>query len=607
MKLFSLTIGAIILISTTTAAPASSKKCGSKYGECDPGYCCSKYNWCGRSNDHCLVSKGCQSEFGLCDNDNDISNNKFSKRDKKPKYDEDFYLLKVKDPSSKNRKRQEISDTVDATISEIHNLIMDNIDTYKNVTVLQEMEETANILRKRNTESSTTTESPLVYPISSYNEKTILYSYLSGELLKKVLSMSNIVGFEKNFIYEKEEEIYNREDILEDTKWNDFKVRKNSPLHLSLISQGKYDDEIIDQYDDNYYYQKKGGKGISMFIFDDGFRFDYKEFSNSNRITKCLIGVDQGNIYEVESEMHCGSTNYTTDNHGTKVATIAGGRFHGVADNINIYGVVLNDFSSASIVSALTYIKDKMFVPHKTIFNFSFGGFDYINIPSDESDEKKYYRKIEQELINEMSNDGAIFVASAGNSNRKVYDTKRNVIHIPSGFDNVIAVGGVSSTDKDVINRRLKRAPNSNSGKLVDIHAPYDVTISYKCHNDTIIKDNRVSGTSFSSPIVAGVAAVIMSDNKKIQFNSESMLKYLLNISQKNVISDDGGSANNFINNGKHIVYSQNNIYYGCGIFSGNKHCGENECCSKDGFCDESGSDYCSIDEGCQIEFGICE
>jgi len=40
-------------------------RCGKKFGtRCPDGQCCSKYGWCGYSLDHC--TKGCQSEFGRC-------------------------------------------------------------------------------------------------------------------------------------------------------------------------------------------------------------------------------------------------------------------------------------------------------------------------------------------------------------------------------------------------------------------------------------------------------------------------------------------------------------------------------------------------------------
>jgi len=48
-----------------------SGQCGKGIGSCPSGYCCSKYGWCGKSSDHCLASKGCQSSFGECKNDNE--------------------------------------------------------------------------------------------------------------------------------------------------------------------------------------------------------------------------------------------------------------------------------------------------------------------------------------------------------------------------------------------------------------------------------------------------------------------------------------------------------------------------------------------------------
>ncbi|OUM58177.1 carbohydrate-binding module family 18 protein [Piromyces sp. E2] len=68
MRYLNIILIAIAVISSTSAAPAAFLKdrCGPGEGECDPGHCCSQYGWCVTFKDHC--GKGCQSEFGVCEN-----------------------------------------------------------------------------------------------------------------------------------------------------------------------------------------------------------------------------------------------------------------------------------------------------------------------------------------------------------------------------------------------------------------------------------------------------------------------------------------------------------------------------------------------------------
>jgi len=47
---------------------SSKNYCGEGLGRCMDGFCCSKYGHCGTTDEHCSVSNGCQSEFGICKN-----------------------------------------------------------------------------------------------------------------------------------------------------------------------------------------------------------------------------------------------------------------------------------------------------------------------------------------------------------------------------------------------------------------------------------------------------------------------------------------------------------------------------------------------------------
>jgi len=61
---------------TTKAATSTPKKistdskCGEKSGSCPDGECCSKYGWCGVTEEYCSIKKGCQEKFGQCGNVN---------------------------------------------------------------------------------------------------------------------------------------------------------------------------------------------------------------------------------------------------------------------------------------------------------------------------------------------------------------------------------------------------------------------------------------------------------------------------------------------------------------------------------------------------------
>ena len=79
MKLFiKFVILSIVLVYSFSA---TKDRCGEEYGVCDADECCSKYGWCGTSDEHC--GTGCQSEYGNCqskkedDGGNDDLNDNF--------------------------------------------------------------------------------------------------------------------------------------------------------------------------------------------------------------------------------------------------------------------------------------------------------------------------------------------------------------------------------------------------------------------------------------------------------------------------------------------------------------------------------------------------
>jgi len=55
-------------------------KCGKSFGKCPFGQCCSKDGICGISESYCLLSEGCQLNYGSCNNECDQINYYLSKR-----------------------------------------------------------------------------------------------------------------------------------------------------------------------------------------------------------------------------------------------------------------------------------------------------------------------------------------------------------------------------------------------------------------------------------------------------------------------------------------------------------------------------------------------
>jgi len=99
--------------------------------------------------------------------------------------------------------------------------------------------------------------------------------------------------------------------------------------------------------------------------------------------------------------------------------------------------------------------------------------------------------QIVQDLINFITNDlGVVVVAAAGNDGTETR-------FYPAGYDNVISVSAVTNTNV--------RATFSNFGSWVDVAAPGTNIYTTAFGNSYL----STQGTSFSSPIVAGAAALV--------------------------------------------------------------------------------------------------
>jgi hypothetical protein len=515
-------------------------------------------------------------------------------------------------------------------------LILDHIDTYQKDDAITE--EVQSLMRKRSEMSyedisNNEAFSKILTEAFSVLDVTVIYAYLSEELYNIIKDLPDVVSCNEDVVipfpndtiisindtntfeiksdkkFEKRASYYDLYDIKRDTNWSDVTVFENTYHHLSLISQSKYDRNLVGKYDRNFYYPISAGRGVDIYILDSGIYGDHIDFDTGHRTVSCDAMFGKTRVINQP-----GSSNYKNcylENelkfHGSMVASVAAGKYFGVAKNANIH-MIVHDRTALNILYAYDYVKKYAKNPHKTVINLSFG--NYIRIPE------------EEKMINSLAEMGFIVIAAAGNdytnactNNPRQVKQEGQTVTVtskmyPAAYSNVIAVGAtnndIQSLDVTNVSNLYNVASFSNYGNCLDIFGPgyvYGAYPGYDYRNNNSIQA-YAGGTSFSCPIVAGVAASIISEHPEIEFNVTILRQWLLDNAVRNIIGNSSqfDSPDIFLNNGKKTVYSANDQYNGCGILSGKRTCPGDNCCSAStGYC---GRNFCDID--CQSEFGYC-
>ncbi len=296
-----------------------------------------------------------------------------------------------------------------------------------------------------------------------------------------------IKEFKKQYNVEWAEPYFLYETVYEP---NDPKYVDSTLKHLYQISADKAWDI------------SKGSEDIVIGIVDTGIDWDHPDLAGNIWINQDEIpdnGIDDDNNGYIDDVRgwDFGGADGTPDNdpvedkpdHGTLVAGIAGA----VTDNsIGIASIgfsskimavktsqdnIRSDVGTALIshgYEGIVYAADN----GADVINCSWGGYNY--------------SRLSQEVINYAIGKGALVVAAAGNDNRQ--DP-----FYPASYKGVLSVAATNFVDQ--------KASFSNYGKSIDVVAP-GVSIYSTWQNDTY---KGASGTSMSSPLVAGLAALVKS------------------------------------------------------------------------------------------------
>ena len=229
----------------------------------------------------------------------------------------------------------------------------------------------------------------------------------------------------------------------------------------------------------NYQYPSTNGNA-DVYVLDTGIRVTHKEFQGR---ASFAFNAAKGKV------------NTDTDGHGTFVAGVLAAEHYGVCKSCNIISVKIftddGDCSASVIIAGLNYVMQQVKSGNSTkrggkkiLINISVGGD-----PGQTSD-------VMDAAVNALVGLGVHVVTAAGNENVDACTES------PARAKDVIAVGSsmilLGNTDYFL--------GGSNFGKCVKLFAPGDKIVSLGIGSDTEVGITD-SGTSFSSPHVAGVLA----------------------------------------------------------------------------------------------------
>ncbi|GIE86040.1 S8 family peptidase [Actinoplanes regularis] len=208
--------------------------------------------------------------------------------------------------------------------------------------------------------------------------------------------------------------------------------------------------------------------GTTVYVIDTGIRISHQDFGG--RAAYGYDAVDGDNVAQ------------DGNGHGTFVSAVAVGSTYGVAKSANVVGVrVLDNNGSgttAGVIAGIDWVTANA-VAGRSVANLSLGGGTSSTLDA---------------AVRRSITAGIPYAIAAGNSGANASTTS------PARVTEALTVGATSNTDA--------KASWSNYGSVLDLFAPgVNITSAWRTSDSATYTG---SGTSFSSPHVAGAAALYL-------------------------------------------------------------------------------------------------
>ncbi|KAJ9058883.1 hypothetical protein DSO57_1025782 [Entomophthora muscae] len=220
-----------------------------------------------------------------------------------------------------------------------------------------------------------------------------------------------------------------------------------------------------------YNYNDEAGKGVAVYVIDSGVNIKHNEFEGRAFIGKTFEGDNDRD----------------ENGHGSHVAGTIAGKTYGVAKKANIIALKVFDGSGkgsfSNTLNAIEWAIKDMRGTRGNVINMSLGGIHSFSV---------------NRAVEAAYRAGMTVVVAAGNS------ALDSVLFSPASAYHAITVGATTINDT--------LASFSNFGLLVDVLAPGQDILS--CWNSSRTATKVISGTSMASPHVAGLAALLHSQEK---------------------------------------------------------------------------------------------